>query len=347
MVKDVRKATNPITTIVALCLFGASIGAAENDLSVAAENFLISLSEEQARQATFPFAGDERIDWHFVPNADRKGLPLKAMSAEQGYLVHILLNESLSQAGYSKTAGIMYLESILRSMEVEQGDAGAHENRDPTRYFVAIFGNPQLNENWGWSFEGHHISLNFTVIDGNLVASSPAFLGANPHRVPSGPAKDLRVLSSEEDRARQLMESLSKEQMSKAVIGSEVPSDIFSGASPRVSPDSPQGIKATDLTSNQVELLHQLIDAYIENVADDAALERRTQVDTAGSDIYFAWIGSVKAGEPHYYRIQAPSFLIEYDNTQNSANHSHTVWRDYSGDFGRDLIGEHRQAHVH
>ncbi len=269
------------------------------------------------------------------------------MSAEQSYLVHILLNESLSQAGYSKTAGIMYLESILRHMEVEQGSAGANENRDPTRYFVAIFGNPQLNETWGWSFEGHHISLNFTVVDGKLAASSPAFLGANPHRVPSGPAKDLRVLNSEEDRARQLMESLSKEQMSKAVIGSEVPEDIFSGASPRVSPESPQGIKATELTSDQVELLHRLIDAYIENVADDAALERRTQVDTAGGDIYFAWIGSVKAGEAHYYRVQAPSFLIEYDNTQDSANHSHTVWRDYSGDFGRDLIGEHRQAHVH
>jgi hypothetical protein len=340
-----KKAAKPL--IVALCVLGAPIGAAESNLSVAAGNFLASLPEEQVRQATLPFSGDERTDWHFVPKADRKGLSLKAMSAEQSYLVHILLNESLSQAGYSKTAGIMYLESILRRMEVEQGSTGAYETRDPEKYFVAIFGNPQRDENWGWSFEGHHISLNFTVVDGELVASSPAFLGANPHRVPSGPAKDLRILSSEEDRARQLVASLSKEQMSKAVIGSEVPDDIFSGASPRVSPESPQGIKASELAPKQLELLHRLVDAYIENVADDAALERRGQVETAGSEIYFAWIGSVEAGEAHYYRVQAPTFLIEYDNIQDGANHSHTVWRDYSGDFGRDLIGEHRQAHLH
>ena len=142
------------------------------------------------------------------------------------------------------------------------------------------------------------------------------------------------------------MASLSDEQAKNAMIGADVPRNIFSAASPRITPDEPQGIKASNLAPDQVELLHRLIDLYIENVADDAALERRAQVDAAGENIYFAWIGSVEPGEAHYYRVQAPSFLIEYDNIQNSANHSHTVWRDYNGDFGQDIIGEHRRAHV-
>jgi len=340
--------TARLTSIVfLLSLLGLSTNAAEHNMSAAADNLLTALTDEQRMQATFPFSGDARTDWHYVPKKDRKGLPLKAMTAEQIYLVHILLNESLGQAGYSKTAGIMHLESILRGIDVERGRDGAYDFRDPTKYFVSVFGNPQLTGAWGWSFEGHHISLNFTVVDGKSIASSPAFFGASPHRVPSGPAKDLRVLGSEEDRARRLVASLSDEQAKKVLISSDVPRNIFSAADPRISPDEPQGIKASDLTPDQVELLHRLMDLYIENVADDAALERRAQVDAAGEHIYFAWIGSVEPGEAHYYRVQAPSFLIEYDNVQNSANHSHTVWRDYNGDFGRDIIGEHRQAHVH
>lgn len=337
-----------LTSIVfGLILLGPSANAAGDDMSSAADNLLAALTAEQRVQATFPFNGDVRTDWHYIPKKDRKGLSLKEMTTEQFYLVHSLLNESLGQAGYSKTAGIMYLESILRSIEVERGRNGAYEYRDPTKYFVSIFGSPRLNGAWGWSFEGHHISLNFTVVDGELVASSPAFFGANPHRVPSGPAEDSRILGSEEDRARRLMVSLSEDQAETALIGVDVPRDIFTAASPRVSPDEPQGIKASNLNPDQLELLHQLIDAYVENVADDAALERKAQVSAAGGNVYFAWIGSVEPGEAHYYRVQAPSFLIEYDNIQNSANHSHTVWRDYNGDFGRDIIGEHRRAHVH
>jgi hypothetical protein len=336
-----------MSIVFVLSYLGSPTNAAGNDVSSAADNLLAALTAEQRMQAIVPFGGDARTDWHYVPKEERKGLPIKEMTAEQIYLVHILLNESLGQAGYSKTVGIMYLESILRGMEMERGRDGAYAYRDPTRYFVSVFGSPQSNGAWGFSFEGHHISLNFTVVDGELIASSPAFFGANPHRVPSGPAKELRILGSEEDRARRLMVSLSEEQARSALIGVDVPGDIFSTASPRVSPDEPQGIKASNLSPDQLELLHQLIDSYVENVADDAALERRAQVSTAGGNIYFAWIGSVEPGEAHYYRVQAPSFLIEYDNIQNSANHSHTVWRDYNGDFGRDIIGEHRLAHVH
>ena len=342
-----RKRARITLIIFVLILLGPPTYAAGNDVSSAADNLLAALTAEQRVQATFPFSGDARTDWHFVPKEDRKGLPLKEMTTEQIYLVHILLNESLGQAGYSKTAGIMYLESILRGMDVERGRNGAYEYRDPTRYFVSVFGNPQLNGVWGWSFEGHHISLNFTVVDGELIASSPAFFGANPHRVPSGPAEELRILGSEEDRARRLMVSLSDGQSKSALVGVDLPRHIFSAADPRVAPDEPKGIKASNLSPDQLELLHQLIDSYVENVADDAALERQAQVSAAGGNIYFAWVGSVEPGEAHYYRVQAPSFLIEYDNIQNSANHSHTVWRDYNGDFGRDIIGEHHRAYGH
>lgn len=316
-------------------------------MSVAAQNFLSALSESQRTQATYSLEADERTDWHFVPKQERKGLPLKAMTAEQVYLVNTLLNESLGRVGFSKATGIMYLESVLRGIEVERGREGAYEYRDPTRYFITIFGNPQLKSSWGWSFEGHHISLNFTIVDGSLVASTPAFFGANPHLVPGGAAKGLRVLGNEEDRARRLLDSLDDNQLAKAVIGEIVPRDIFSAAKPRITREQPQGIKATELAPEQFELLIQLIDVYIENVADEAARERRAQVEAGSDEIYFAWIGSTKRGEAHYYRVQAPSFLIEYDNIQNDANHSHTVWRDYDGDFGRDLIGDHRQAHAH
>ena len=316
-------------------------------MSVAARNLLSTLSESQKSQMTYLLEGSERTDWHFVPKQNRKGLSLKAMTPEQVHLVNILLNESLGQAGFSKTAGIMYLESVLRRIEVDRGREGAYEYRDPMRYFVTMFGNPHPEGSWGWSFEGHHISLNFAIVDGNLIASTPAFFGANPHLVTNGAARGLRVLGSEEHRARRLLDSLDDNQIEKAVIGEAVPRDIFSAAKPRVTREEPQGIKATELTSEQVELLIQLIDAYIENVSDEAALERLAQVEAGVDEIYFAWIGSRKPGEAHYYRVQAPSFLIEYDNVQNDANHSHTVWRDYDGDFGRDLIGEHRQAHAH
>ena len=342
-----RRNAGLVPTIFGLCLIWASSGAEESDMSVAAENLLSSLSENQSMQMTYRLEGDERSDWHFVPKKGRKGLPLKAMTAEQVYLVNILLNESLGQAGYSKTNGIMHLEAILRGIDVERGLEGAYEFRDPTRYFVTVFGSPQSEGSWGWSFEGHHISLNFTIVNGSLIASSPAFFGANPHRVPSGPAQNLRVLGREEDRARRLLDSLDDNQLRKAVIGETVPRDIFSAASPRIIPNEPQGIKATELTPDQFTLLLQLIDVYIENVADEAALERRAQLEASDGDIHFAWIGSAERGEAHYYRVQAPSFLIEYDNIQNDANHSHTVWRDYDGDFGRDLIDEHRQAHAH
>jgi hypothetical protein len=345
--QQMRKRVTLISIVFALSLTWAPSRVTGFDMSLAAENLLSALSDSQRQQMTYPLESEERIDWHFVPKKDRKGLPLKAMSIEQTYLVNILLNESLGQAGYSKTIGIMHLESILRGIDVERGREGAYEYRDPTRYFVTIFGNPQPNGPWAWSFEGHHISLNFTIVDGNLIASSPAFFGANPHRVPSGPMQNLRVLGSEEDSARRLLDSLDDDQLKKVVIGELVPKNIFSAANPRIIPDEPKGIKSSELTPSQSDLLLQLIDVYIENVANEGAMERRAQVATGDGEIYFAWIGSHHNGEAHYYRIQAPSFLIEYDNIQNDANHSHTVWRDYDGDFGRDLIGEHRQTHIH
>lgn len=265
----------------------------------------------------------------------------------QLHLTHALLNQSLSRTGYSKVAGIMSLEAVLAELEFKKGRENAREFRDPMKYYVTLFGDPGSDTTWGWSFEGHHLSLNFTIVDGIVVASSPAFHGANPHRVSEGPLVGMRILGAEEDRARRLLDSLDPDQRALAIVADQAPKDIRSGAKQRVSPARPDGIPASALNHDQRELLRELVETYTDNVPADAAGERRAQLEAAGTAIHFAWMGSINAGEAHYYRIQAPTFLVEYDNIQNGANHAHTVWRDYDGDFGRDLIREHRTAHAH
>jgi len=287
------------------------------------------------------FDDTRRFDWHYVPMQDRKGLPLKRMTAAQVVLANRLLQTALSASGYEKSREIMQLENVLAELENARG------YRDPEKYYLSVFGTPEPGGDWAMSFEGHHVSLNFTVLDGMVAASSPTFLGANPHRVPVGARAGSRVLCAEEDRGRRLLESLDTRQRAIAVIAIEAPPDIFSGAKPRIRSGEPEGLPATQMNSDQLALLRALIDEYAGNVAGAAAGKRQAQIEAAGDDMHFAWMGSATPGEPHYYRVQTPTFLIEYDNVQNGANHSHTVWRDFDGDFGRDLIAEHRAAHVH
>ena len=317
---------------------------------LAAQRLLADLDEEQRSQAVFDLDADERFDWHFIPKRDRKGLPLKAMQSAQVHLTHVLLNESLSRIGYSKAATIMSLEAVLREIEGRRGSSPFLELRDPMLYFVSFFGEPRPEESWAWSIEGHHVSLNFTVVDG-VVASSPTFLGANPHEVLEGPRKGLRVLGREEDLGRAMLASLNEEQRQMAVLASQAPRDIFTSADREVEFESPpQGISAAQMDDAQQAALRALIECFVENVPADLAARRRAQYE--GSDfakIRFAWLGSTTAGpgNGHYFRVQAPTFLIEYDNVQGNANHSHTVWRDYEGDFGRDLLAEHHETHEH
>ncbi|MCC6858016.1 MAG: DUF3500 domain-containing protein [Bryobacterales bacterium] len=304
----------------------------------AAGAFLDSLTPEQRAKATFRFDDDERLNWHFVPRP-RKGLPLREMTPSQKLLAHALLSAGLSQSGYIKAATIMSLEEVLRILENDSG-----ERRNPEGYYFSIFGRPSDKDAWGFRVEGHHISQNFTILGGRA-HDAPSFFGANPAEVRQGPRKGLRALAAEEDLARALLDSLDAEQKKIAIVDSSAYPDILTSASRKASlQGQPSGLPASRLTPRQFELLAALLGEYARNVPDDMARARLEQIEKAGRNLHFAWAGVEKRGGPHYYRVQAPAFLVEYDNTQNQANHIHSVWRDFDGDFGLDLLKAHYQA---
>jgi hypothetical protein len=307
----------------------------------AAKTFLDGLTPEQRGKAVFAFEDAERLNWHFIPR-DRRGLPLKEMSEAQRTQARALLQSGLSQRGYLKANTIIELELVLREL------GGDPNTRDPERYFFTVFGTPSEQQPWGWRFEGHHISLNFTISGSSLVATSPAFFGSNPANVQSGSRQGTRVLGTEEDLARELAKALDERQRTTAVILAEAPRDIITGNAAEVDPLSPAGIPVTSLTQSQSAMLVKVIDEYLNRMAPDLAAARRAKLEqTDFGKVTFAWAGGLEKGQPHYYRIQGPSFLIEFDNTQNNANHVHSVWRDFEGDFGRDLLREHYRSGVH
>jgi hypothetical protein len=302
----------------------------------AGEIFLASLSAEQQAMAVFDFQDDRRQDWHFVPK-HRQGIPYKQMSQAQRQLANALMNTGLSQQGFLKASIIMSLEPILH--ELEQGHGPI---RDTELYYVSIFGDPRSPGSWGWRVEGHHLSINFTMVSDDFIASTPAFFGANPALIQHGPRKELRALPFEEDIAKKFLGSLDSEQRAQAIISHEAPRDILSGNLRKANPIEPVGLAGNCLSGQQTEILFSLLKEYVENMAPNIARARMNELWSAGLDnVHFAWAGSVNHGQPHYYRIQGPTFLIEYDNIQNNANHIHSVWRDFNGDFGRDVLGQH------
>jgi hypothetical protein len=350
--RDLLARHSGITLLLTLVVVVLAAAGAQPDsqrdvarMADAASAFLASLSAEQRAEATFAFDSGERFRFHFIPieSFPRQGLRLRDMTAEQRERAQELLRAGLSARGFLTTRQIIELEGILRDLE----GPGRRLARDPDEYLVAIFGTPSRAGTWGWRFEGHHLSLHFTVVGGSAVASSPAFFGANPAEVREGPRRGLRPLALEEDAARALVLSLDDAQRAVAVISDVAPRDIVTGAELDIAPLSPTGISTERLTELQRAMLMELIRAYTSHMADEVAAQRMARLERAGTDaITFAWAGDVVRGAPHYYRVQGPTFLIEYDNTQNDANHIHSVWRDFGGDFGRDLLREHlREAH--
>jgi len=312
-----------------------------------ARHFLDSLTPEERAKATFSFSDEERLNWHFIPR-ERKGLPLFDMTPPQQALAHALLSAGLSQQGYIKAVSIMSLEDVLRIIEANDPklaqNPGGRIERNPQKYYFSVFGDPSDTGTWGFRIEGHHLSQNFTVVNGK-VADSPSFFGSNPAEVREGPRKGLRILASEEDRARDLLESLTPEQKKIAIVDPTAYKDILTMASRKAALEGqPSGLSAAKMTKKQFELLATLVGDYAHNVPEQLAQARMEQLKKAGTNLFFAWAGAEERGAPHYYRIQAPAFLIEYDNTQNNANHIHSVWRDYNGDFGLDLLAMHYQA---
>ena len=314
-------------------------------MATAADRFLESLTPEQRAQAAFGFQSDEREKWHFIPTEmfPRNGLTIKAMTDAQRAHAHDLLSAGLSQRGYLTATAIMDLEAVLRSIE-----NGGRMDRDPETYFFSIFGPPSPDDAWGWRVEGHHLSLHFTIVDGTAVASSPYFFGSNPAQVRTGSKAGLRVLREREEAARALVLALDASQRAAAIIDEVAPDDILTGAELTVDPLSPVGVKAAALTAGQRDLLMTVINSYTSIMADDIAADRMASIDAAGhGEIGFVWAGPTARGAQHYYRVQGPTFLIEYDSTQGGGNHVHSVWRDFTGDFGRDLLREHLQASAH
>ena len=334
---------------IVACLLIATTAIADvaSDMAKAANTLLGSLNAKQKAQAIFKFNGEERTYWHFIPaemlkGEHRKGLQIKDMNSKQRELTHSLLKTVLSESGHTKVKNIMFLEDILFVLEGKK----RRFIRDSEAYHILIFGNPSNKGAWGWRFEGHHLSLNYTIIEGKL-SVVPSFWASNPAVADFGPGRKLIALEVEEFTARDLRISLSNDQLKKAVIADKAPRDILTAARPEVEALEKTGISFSDLNKEQQTQLTKLIQEYINRHRAVVAKEDWAKIEKGGlNKIRFSWAGSTKAFEPHYYRVQGPTFLLEYANTQNGANHIHATWRDFNGDFGRDLLREHvKKAH--
>ena len=330
-----------------LALAALAYQATTEDLMVStAKAWLASLNRNQLPSAQYKLDNPDYERWHYVPGNNfvaargyaRNGLTYKDMTPEQRSLADALLAASLSRAGFVAVKTIMSLEEVLRIQELDTTG-----RRDVNVYHFSVFGEPATKGDWAWRLEGHHVSLHFLMRDGELVSAAPTFLGANPHTVPDGPRKGARPLGGHEDAARQLMMSLDDSLQGKALVAEEAYRDILTAADTRAALENePPGLPASQLNGAQYEMLLATAEQYALALPAEQAEARMQKVRATPRDqLFFAWAGSLAPGDGHYYRIQSPEFLIEYDNVQNGNNHSHTVWREFEGDFGRDLLAAH------
>jgi hypothetical protein len=316
----------------------------KSGMSVVANEFLQSLSSKQRSMVQFKFDEDERYNWHFIPKT-RKGIPLKELNSTQRKAAMNMLHAALSDTGFQKTTAIVQLEDVLRRTEERpEGD----EYRDSGKYYISVFGNPS-DSIWGWRFEGHHVSFNFSSEDNHLISTTPNFLGANPAVVLSGPEKGMEVLKDETQLGLALLNSLDAKQREKAIINANAPADIITGADRKAIITDTNGVSYNELNSDQKKIFIQLLSLYIHRYTRLFATDMMKEIESAGlNNLLFAWAGDQQTGigHPHYYRIKGPTIIIEYDNTQNNANHVHTVVRDLKDDFGGDELLEHyKQNH--
>lgn len=348
------------------------------DMTRMATSFLDSLRDEQRRKATVPFEDEKtRREWYYTPTP-RAGLPIVEMTPEQHQRVRLLLASGLSEAGYNYVASIMsqeYMVDFIQGFpDRPYGELPNTRMRDPGNYCVAVFGTPGDADAWGWSIGGHHLSLHYTLRDG-LLSPTPAFFGAEPSRARMPGGVTLRPLAAEEDLARELLLQLSPDQREQAVLAPIAPTDVVQTNRPRVEDGAlpviggpgpggqvlrdelkltpeldemvryslqPKGLAAKEMHGGQRDQFVRLVQSYFDHMPEaiwsqyTALLEPQHLDSTA-----FAWAGPAEPGAPHYYRIQSDRLLIEYDCTQDHANHTHTVWRDPQGDFGDEILARH------
>ena len=314
-------------------------------MTAAANDFLNSLDESQRQAASFGFEGDERYKWAYTP-IDRNGLRVREMSDVQLKAAFALMETGYSARGASTAHRIIELETILGEWEAISDEVSQWE-RHTNRYWFSIFGTPgSVDEPWGFRVGGHHIALSANIVNGEQVSILPLFFGANPAVIRHGDRKDERTLVEEEDWARNLLTSLDGDQTKLAVVDAVAPADILTtnvrSADPNI---APVGIDFGALDDSQRDQLVSLVNHYVTRAADDLASNYWREVESAGFDeLTFAWAGPSGVGEPHYYAIRHPRFMIEYDNTQNGANHIHSVLRDYAHDWGEDLLSAHYKS---
>ena len=353
-------------------------------MAEAASNFLAALSPDARARAAMAFTNEgERTRWFYTPTV-REGLPLRDMDPLSQQRAHQLLVTGLSHPAYVTVSTIMGLENTLDMVEGFWVDWYPGRGRDPAMYYVTVFGEPGVGT-WGWRFEGHHVCVHYTIVDGVIASPTPLFFGADPAESPLMGSGVLRPLGSVTDLAREVVQALDDEQLAVATIAAAPPPDIMltnhsrieGGLEPRPAmemmarpatpewneqaaqqiaklgftaeahqallyQDTPQGLAASRMTMAQRDILEALIDQYIARLPDDlAAVESAGLTSEVVDGIHFAWAGGAEPGQPHYYRLHGPRFLVEYDCTQRDANHVHSVWRDPQADFGRDLLARH------
>jgi hypothetical protein len=318
-------------------------GAADR-MAAAASAFLTSLDPDQRAKATAAFDTDDHRAWTYLPGP-RPGLALADMTERQRELALALLETGFSARGLGEAQAIMALESILRDIE-RQVDNAMWLQRNPVAYWVRVLGDPTGTQPWAWRVNGHHLAAHLTVV-GGAVAATPQFFGANPAVVPSGPHTGLRTLPDAEDLGRAVLGSLDADRRAVAVVDQKAPDDILTRRDPVADPSViTRGLAYSDMDADQQEHLTRLVRHYFDRVTPEVGETAWLEVVDSGLEqVTFSWAGSDQRGEGHYYAVVGSTFLLEYDNTQNDANHIHSVWRDLRRDWGEDLLAAHYAAH--
>jgi Protein of unknown function (DUF3500) len=323
------------------------VSVAAEEITVSARAWLDGLDATQRAAAVFPFDTNERFVWAYTPGT-REGLAFRDMRPAQRAAANAIVLASLSERTAGEVASVIALETVLGALERE-GGRGAWMRRDPELYWFAVFGEPDAHAPWSWRVGGHHVAIHLTLANGQVIGSTPSFLGSNPAVVPSGPQAGYRALTGEETLARTLLAGLTPDERKTAIVDDRAPADILTEHAARADVRSvPVGIPYRDLAATARAELERLIRYYVDRVRPDVAPVEWERIIAAGLDeISFAWAGPEKPGSGHYYAIRGPRFLVEYDNTQNGANHIHAVWRDLANDWGEDVLAQHlKSAHI-
>ena len=313
-----------------------------DELTAAVRSWLDRLDADGLARATFPFDAAERFVWAYTPEPPREGLSLAAMRPEARAAARNVVAAATSGRAAGEIASIIALESVLGELERAAGRA-SWWRRDPERYWFAVFGEPGAGAPWSWRLGGHHVAVHVTVADGDVVAATPSFLGANPAVIPSGPRAGTRTLPGEERLARELLADLTAAERGRAIVDDTAPADILTGIGRHADVGSvPIGLRHADTGGGGRAALERLLRHYVDRARPVVADAAWARIVAAGlGDVTFAWSGPAAAGQGHYYALRGPTFVVEYDNTQDGANHIHAVWRELANDWGDDLLARH------